>query len=104
LRAMVCANCFLVQIGEYETPEAIFGEYLYFSSWSTTWLEHAAGFARAATDRLGLGPRSLVVEIASNDGYLLREFVRLGVGVLGVEPAANVARAAVDAGIPTRVA
>jgi SAM-dependent methyltransferase len=103
LRAYACESCFLVQLEAFECPQAIFGEYAYFSSYSTTWLEHARAFAVEATRRAGLGPQSLVLEIASNDGYLLRWFRELGIRVLGIEPARNVAQAAIEAGIPTRV-
>ena len=85
-------------------PEAIFSDYAYFSSYSTSWLEHCAAYARTVTERLGLGPQSMVIEVASNDGYLLQNFVQSGVPVLGVEPAANVAEVAVAAGIATDVA
>ena len=84
--------------------EAIFSDYAYFSSYSDTWLEHCAAYVRAVTERLALGGASRVVEVASNDGYLLKNFVAAGVPVLGVEPAANVAAVAVAAGVPTEVA
>jgi SAM-dependent methyltransferase len=103
LRALVCGECFLVQIGESATPESIFTEYAYFSSYSDSWLRHAAAFAESAIARLDLGPDSQVVEIASNDGYLLRNFVARGIPCLGVEPAANVAAVAEAAGVPTLV-
>jgi hypothetical protein len=103
LHVQVCETCFLVQLKEYMTPETIFSEYAYFSSFSTSWVAHAKTYCEAITKRLGLGPDSLAVELASNDGYLLQHFLPLGVPVLGVEPAANVARAAVEKGIPTRV-
>lgn len=103
LCAYACAKCFLVQLEEFESPAAIFGDYAYFSSYSTSWLDHARAFAESSIERLKLGPQQLVVEIASNDGYLLRWFKERGVGVLGIEPAANVAEAAVAAGIPSRV-
>ena len=103
LHALVCETCFLVQLKQYVSPEAIFREYAYFSSYSTTWVAHAKRYCEMITHRLGLGPDSLVVELASNDGYLLQHFVPLGVPVLGIEPAANVARVAIDKGIPTRV-
>jgi SAM-dependent methyltransferase len=99
----LCRRCFLVQLPEFETPEAIFGDYAYFSSYSTSWVEHARRYVAMASERFALGPRHRVLEIASNDGYLLRWFVERGVEVLGIEPAANVAAAAVAAGIPTRV-
>jgi SAM-dependent methyltransferase len=103
LHAYVCHECFLVQLDEYVAPGDIFTEYAYFSSYSDSWVEHARRYADAMTKRLGLGPQSRVVEIASNDGYLLQHFVRLGVPVLGVEPAANVAQVAREKGIPTTV-
>jgi SAM-dependent methyltransferase len=103
LHALACDRCFLVQLQEFETPEAIFSDYSYFSSYSTSWLEHARRYAEAATEQYGLGPDSQVVEIASNDGYLLQYFVERGVPVLGVEPAANVAEVARDRGVPTEV-
>jgi 2-polyprenyl-3-methyl-5-hydroxy-6-metoxy-1,4-benzoquinol methylase len=104
LHAYVCERCRLVQLLEYEAPEAIFGDYAYFSSYSQSWLDHARDYADYATRRFGYGPRSLVVEIASNDGYLLKNFQARGIPVLGVEPAANVAKVAQQAGIPTEVA
>ena len=103
LRVLVCGTCFLVQLGEYVTPEHIFREYAYFSSYSTTWVAHAKAYCEMIAPRLGLGPDSLVVELASNDGYLLRHFLPLGIPVLGIEPAANVAKVAIDSGIATRV-
>ena len=103
LHALVCGQCFLVQLKEYVSPEHIFREYAYFSSYSTTWVAHAKAYCEMITKRLRLGPDSLVVELASNDGYLLQHFLPLGVPVLGIEPAANVAKVAIDKGIPTRV-
>ena len=103
LRAMVCERCFLVQLDEYETPDQIFSEYAYFSSYSTTWLEHSKSYAEMATERFGLGPESNVVELASNDGYLLQYFVELGIPVLGIEPAENVAQVARENGVRTMV-
>jgi hypothetical protein len=99
----VCGECFLVQLPEEERPEAIFSDYAYFSSYSESWLRHAETYAAAMVERFGLGPGHRVVEIASNDGYLLRWFAARGIPVLGVEPAANVAAAAEAAGIPTLV-
>jgi len=97
-----CTNCGLGQVGEYVLPERIFGnEYPYLSSTSSTWVEHARRYAEAMHDHLGLTEPDLVVEIASNDGYLLREMHNLGPRVLGVEPAGNIASIAVSAGIPT---
>lgn len=103
LRLFVCPECWLVQIGDLVPPVDLFSEYLYFSSFSDAMLRHA----RAATEKyrqtLALGPSSHVVEIASNDGYLLQNFVQAGIPCLGIEPAANVARAAVEKGVPTWV-
>jgi hypothetical protein len=103
LRAGVCSGCFLVQLSEYVRPEYIFNEYAYFSSYSSTWVAHAKTYCEMVAAWLGLGPHSLVVELASNDGYLLQHFLPLGVPVLGIEPAANVAKAAIEKGVPTRV-
>ncbi|QKC85280.1 class I SAM-dependent methyltransferase [Mesorhizobium sp. NZP2077] len=103
LNVLVCDTCYLVQLKEYMSPETIFSEYAYFSSFSTSWVAHSKVYCEAITKRLGLGSDSLAVELASNDGYLLQHFLPLGVPVLGVEPAANVARAAVEKGVPTRV-
>jgi SAM-dependent methyltransferase len=103
LHALVCAECFLVQLKEYVSPAHIFSEYAYFSSYSTTWVEHARAYCAAMTRRMPLGRESLVVELASNDGYLLQHFLPLGIPVLGVEPAANVAKVAIQKGIPCRV-
>ncbi|PSJ58554.1 class I SAM-dependent methyltransferase [Pseudaminobacter soli (ex Li et al. 2025)] len=103
LKVLVCDRCFLVQLKEYVSPEAIFTEYAYFSSFSTSWVAHAKRYCESITDRLGLGAKSLAVELASNDGYLLQHFLPMGVPVLGIEPAANVARAAIEKGVPTRV-
>ena len=102
LRAVVCENCFLVQLGEYETPDQIFSEYAYFSSYSTSWLDHSRRYAEMAIERFGLDAESSVVEVASN-GYLLQYFVERGVPVLGIEPAANVAEAATSNGIRTMI-
>jgi SAM-dependent methyltransferase len=104
LHVRVCEHCLLVQLPELATAQEIFDDYPYLSSYSDTWRRHCAAFAEGMTQRLELGRDSLVVEIASNDGTLLREFQRHGVGVLGVEPAANVARIAEAAGVPTDVA
>jgi SAM-dependent methyltransferase len=103
LHALVCRECFLVQLKEYVSPEHIFREYAYFSSYSTTWVSHAKTYCETITRRLGLGRDSLAIELASNDGYLLQHFLPLGVPVLGVEPAANVAKVAMEKGIPCRV-
>lgn len=99
----VCGECFLVQLPEYESPGNIFSEYAYFSSFSETWLNHAREYAESMIQRLGLHGGSVVVEIASNDGYLLKHFVARKIPVLGVEPAANVAMAARREGVPTIV-
>ncbi|MEM7426847.1 MAG: class I SAM-dependent methyltransferase [Pseudomonadota bacterium] len=104
LHAFVCEECSLVQVEEYVSGEQIFGgEYAYFSSYSDSWLAHARRFADDITERLGLGTDSQVVELASNDGYLLTNFVSKGIPALGVEPAANVAAVAVEKGVPTLV-
>ncbi|WP_412068167.1 methyltransferase domain-containing protein [Rubrivirga sp. IMCC43871] len=105
LHAFVCHECSLVQIDEVVPPEAIFaGEYAYFSSFSDSWVAHAGRYVDAVADRFGLNEGSLMVEIASNDGYLLQHAVAKGIPCLGVEPAANVAEAARVKGVPTRVA
>ncbi|WP_270934074.1 class I SAM-dependent methyltransferase [Falsiroseomonas oryzae] len=101
LRAVVCDACRLVQLDTVVDAEGIFSDYAYFSSASSSWLDHAARFSREMTRRLDLGSRSFVVEVASNDGYLLRNFVAAGIPCLGVEPAANVAEVARAAGVPT---
>lgn len=104
LHARVCEQCLLVQVDEVVPADAIFSDtYAYFSSYSQSWLDHAARYAEAASERVGLDPSSLVIEVASNDGYLLRNFVAAGIPVLGVEPSANVAEVAIAAGIPTDV-
>ena len=96
LHVWVCTKCLLVQLDEYVTPEHIFSEYAYFSSYSTSWLKHAEDYVAMISDRLKLGPKSLVIELASNDGYLLQYFVKKGIPSLGIEPAANVAKVAVE--------
>ena len=103
LHAYVCSQCFLVQLDEYESQENIFGEYPYFSSYSDSWLKHSENYCDKMMNRLGLGDQSLVVEVASNDGYLLQYFVQRSVPVLGIEPAANVAKVAIERGVPTLV-
>jgi len=103
LHAYVCQECWLVQLEEFESPQAIFSDYAYFSSYSESWLEHARNYVSMMIDRFHFDERSNVVEIASNDGYLLQYFVERGVKVQGIEPAANVARVAADRGIPTEV-
>jgi SAM-dependent methyltransferase len=101
LRALVCESCFLVQSEEFESPEGIFSDYTYFSSFSTSWLAHCSAYADQIVERLSLGADHTVVELGSNDGYLLQYFHRRGIRVLGVEPAANVAQEAIVKGIPT---
>jgi SAM-dependent methyltransferase len=101
LHVRVCDRCLLVQLPEYVAPDEIFTEYAYFSAYSDSWVEHARRYAEAMIRRYGLGPSSLVVEIASNDGYLLQHFVARGIPVLGVEPARNVAEAARERGVPS---
>jgi hypothetical protein len=103
LHVYVCEQCFLVQLGEYESPESIFSDYPYFSSYSDSWLRHAEAYCDKMMARLGLSGHSFVVEVASNDGYLLQYFVRQNVPVLGIEPAANVAQVAIEKGVPTLV-
>ncbi len=101
LRVTICERCFLVQLPEYVSPAEIFREYAYFSSYSDSWVRHAREYTEMAIQRFRLHSRSRVVEIASNDGYLLQHFVARGIPVLGVEPAENVASAAVEKGVPT---
>lgn len=103
LRTYVCERCLLVQAEDFATPDQIFREYAYFSSYSQSWLEHARRFSEQGIHRLGLGTDSFVVEIASNDGYLLRNFVEKGIPVLGIDPARNVAEVAIANGVPTVV-
>lgn len=104
LHVYVCERCFLVQLEEFETPESIFSDYAYFSSYSTSWLRHAEHYAAAMTERFRLDRNSKVVEVASNDGYLLQYLVKRDIQVLGVEPAANVAKVAIERGVPTETA
>jgi len=104
LHARVCSSCLLVQVDDVVPAHEIFNkDYAYFSSFSESWLRHCESFAKAATDRYALDANSLVIEIASNDGYLLQYFKAAGIRVLGVEPTANTAAAAIAKGIPTRV-
>lgn len=103
LHAFVCARCLLVQIEEVQSPQQLFGDYAYFSSYSDSWLRHAEHYVSQMMARFSFGAASQVVEIASNDGYLLQYFAARGVPVLGVEPAANVAKVAAAKGIPTLV-
>ena len=101
LCAYVCDNCFLVQLPEFEKPENIFEDYAYFSSYSCTWLEHAKNYVSMMIKKFGFNEKSLVLEIASNDGYLLQFFKEKNVPILGIEPALNVAKVAKEKGIPT---
>jgi len=103
LHVYTCEECFLVQLEEYEKAENIFADYPYFSSYSDSWLKHCESYCDKMIKRFGLNGESFVVEVASNDGYLLQYFVRQQVPVLGIEPAANVAKDAVDKGVPTLV-
>ncbi|MBI3466190.1 MAG: methyltransferase domain-containing protein, partial [Planctomycetes bacterium] len=103
LHAHVCSECFLVQLEAYVSAEHIFSDYAYFSSYSDSWVEHARNYSEKMIDRFHFGPHSHVVELASNDGYLLQHFVARGIPCLGVEPAANVAQVAVSKGVPTLV-
>lgn len=103
LHAYVCADCFLVQLEQFETPSSIFSDYAYYSSFSSTWLKHAQQYVDMITKRLNLGADCQVIEIASNDGYLLQYFLDKRIPVLGIEPAANVAKNAITKGIPTLV-
>jgi len=99
----VCDKCFLVQLPEYENPENIFGDYAYFSSYSDTWLKHAENYVNGMLNRFSFDKNNLVVEIASNDGYLLQYFKKKEIPILGIEPASNVAKVAKQKGIPTLV-
>ncbi len=103
LHVFICETCFLVQLEEYEKVENIFSDYPYFSSYSDSWLQHSERYCSSMIERFGLNGGSFVAEIASNDGYLLQYFVRQRVPVLGIEPAANVARVAEEKGVPTLV-
>jgi len=103
LHVYVCEKCFLVQLEEYVSPEKIFSEYAYYSSYSEAWLTHAHDYVEMITKRLQLNERNLVVEIASNDGYLLQYFQKKRIPAIGIEPAANIAQVAIEKGIPTLV-
>ena len=103
LHAFVCNECFLVQIDEFESPEEIFSDYAYFSSFSNSWLQHCKKYVDQVTDRFGFDKNSQVIEIASNDGYLLQYFKKHNIPILGIEPAQNVAEVAIEKGIPTEV-
>jgi 2-polyprenyl-3-methyl-5-hydroxy-6-metoxy-1,4-benzoquinol methylase len=103
LHVYVCDACFLVQLEEFERVENIFGDYLYFSSYSDSWLKHSEKYCEKMIQRFALNEQSSVVEVASNDGYLLQYFVKRNVPVLGIEPAANIAKVASAKGVPTLV-
>ena len=103
LCALVCHNCFLVQLDEFVTPQNIFSKYAYFSSYSTSWLNHAKNFVDMMIKRFDLNKDHQIIEIASNDGYLLQYFNKKNIKVLGIEPAANVAQASIEKNIPTIV-
>ena len=103
LHVRTCSSCWLAQLPSFVPPEEIFTDYAYFSAFSDSWVEHARAYVQAISTRLGLTSDSLVVELASNDGYLLQHFLPLGVPVLGIDPAANVAEAAEARGVPTLV-
>ncbi len=103
LHVFGCERCWLVQLEAFVPPEDIFTEYAYFSAYSTAWVEHARDYVELMRARLALGPDDLVVELASNDGYLLQHFVGTGIPILGIDPAANVAEAAEARGVPTLV-
>jgi hypothetical protein len=103
LHVFICDQCYLAQLEEYVSPENIFSHYAYFSSYSDSWLDHAKRYCEMAIQRFQLNADSFVVEVASNDGYLLQNFVKQGIPVLGIEPAANVAEAAITKGVDTLV-
>ncbi len=103
LHVQICEQCFLVQLPEHVRPEQIYSEYAYFSSYSNSWIQHMRLYCDTVTERFNLDSDSLVMEIASNDGYLLQHFVNHGIPCLGIEPAGNVAKVAIDRGVPTRV-
>jgi C-methyltransferase-like protein/putative zinc binding protein/methyltransferase family protein len=104
LHVFACEQCYLVQLESFVPPDEIFTEYAYYSAYSSSWVEHARRYVEMIRERLALGPDDLVVELASNDGYLLQHFVGTGIPILGVDPAANVAQAAESRGVPTHVA
>jgi 2-polyprenyl-3-methyl-5-hydroxy-6-metoxy-1,4-benzoquinol methylase len=101
LHVYVCEKCFLVQLEEFVSPEDIFQEYAYFSSYADTWLQHAKTYTDLMVERFNLGASNQIVEVASNDGYLLQYFIEKGIPVLGIEPARNVAKLAIEKGVPT---
>ncbi len=104
LHVRICGNCFLVQLEEYVDPQHIFTEYAYFSSYSSAWLKHAESYVAMVAERFGLNQSSHVIEVASNDGYLLQYCIAQGIPALGIEPARNVAEVAIQKGVPTRIA
>lgn len=101
LKALVCESCFLVQLEQFQTPDEIFSHYAYFSSFSDSWVRHAKSYVDQITKKLDLTPKHLVIELASNDGYLLQHFQKKGIKILGIEPAENIAEIAIAKGIPT---
>ena len=103
LRVFVCEKCFLVQLSEFESPQNIFNDYAYFSSYSDSWLKHAENYVKMMIKKFQINKENLVIELASNDGYLLQYFKKIGIPILGIEPAANVAKVAESKGIPTMV-
>jgi SAM-dependent methyltransferase len=103
LHVYVCERCYLVQLEEFVSPEHIFTEYAYFSSYADSWLQHAKDYTDLMVERFKLSEKNHIVEVASNDGYLLQYFVQKGIPVLGVEPARNIAKVAIEKGIPTRL-
>ena len=104
LHVYVCERCYLAQLEEYVSPAHIFTEYAYFSSYAVTWLQHAERYTNLMIERFGLNEKSFVVEVASNDGYLLKNYRHKGIPVLGVEPAENIAHVAQSNGIDTLAA
>ena len=101
LKTFVCEKCFLVQLGEFKSPNEIFKDYAYFSSFSSSWVNHAEQYVNSLVKKFNINKKNLVVEIASNDGYLLQFFKKKNIPVLGIEPAENVAKNAIKKGIPT---
>ncbi len=101
LKVYICEHCLLVQLEEFKSPKAIFSNYSYFSSFSDTWLEHCKSYAEMMLSRFEYGPNSQIIEVASNDGYLLKYFQSAGIPLLGIEPASNIAEVAIRNGIPT---
>ncbi|MGI0011329.1 MAG: SAM-dependent methyltransferase, partial [Nitrosopumilaceae archaeon] len=101
LHTFLCSTCLLVQLEEFQSPKSIFTDYAYFSSYSETWLKHAEDYVNMIIARFGFDHNSQIVEIASNDGYLLQFFKKKDIPILGIEPAANIAKVAEKKGIPT---